>query len=85
MGVIAALIYFVLPASLAIAILYFVFRLVFQKISDKEKAEKHQTELRKRLAEEFPDQPGLSTDLHGELTTEEIEISIKELKQERGD
>lgn len=81
MGVIAGLIYFVIPAALAVGLLYLVFRMFFQKLNDKEAAERQQTELRKRLEEEFPDP--IEKDLRGELSSEEIDRSINELKQDK--
>lgn len=81
MGVIAGLIYVVIPAALAVGFLYLVFRMFFQKLSDKEAAEKQQSELRKRLEEEFPDP--IEKDLKGELSAEEIDRSISELKQDK--
>lgn len=83
MGVIAGLIYFVIPAALAVGLLYLVFRLVFQRLNEKEAAEKQQTELRKRLEEEFPDSADIERDLRGELSSEEIDRSISELKQDK--
>lgn len=81
LGVIAGLIYFVIPAAMAVGLLYLVFRMFFQKLSEKEAAEKQQTELRKRLEEEFPDP--IEKDLKGELSAEEIDRSISELKQDK--
>lgn len=80
---IAGLIYVVIPAALAIGLLYFVFRMFFQKLNDKEVAERQQSELRKRLEEEFPDSADIERDLRGELSTEEIDRSINELKQDK--
>lgn len=82
MSVVAALIYFVVPVACAIGVLYLVFKVFFKDLQRREAVEKEQTELRKRLMEEFPEHKEIERDLNGELTDEEIEQSISELKKE---
>lgn len=82
MSVVAALVYFVIPVALAIGVLYLIFKVFFKDMQRREAAEREQTELRKRLMEEFPEHKEVELDLKGELTDEEIDQSIAELKQE---
>jgi flagellar biosynthesis/type III secretory pathway M-ring protein FliF/YscJ len=85
LSVVAALIYFVVPVACAIGVLYLIFKVFFKDLKRREAAEKEQTELRKRLMEEFPENKEIERDLNGDLTDEEIEQSIAELKKEEGD
>jgi uncharacterized membrane protein len=82
LSVVAALIYFVVPVACAIGVLYLIFKVFFKDLKRREAAEKEQTELRKRLMEEFPEHKEIERDLNGDLTDEEIEHSIAELKKE---
>ena len=82
MSVVAALIYFVVPVACAIGVLYLIFKVFFKDLQRREAAEREQTELRKRLMEEFPEHKEIERDLNGDLTDEEIEQSIAELKKE---
>ena len=84
MSVVAGLIYFVIPIAVAIGVLYLIFKVFFKDMQRREAAEKEQTELRKRLLEEFPEHREPERDLKGGLTEEEIEQSIAELKEGEG-
>lgn len=80
MGVIALLIYIVLPSLAILGILYLLFRWLFASLHNQERREKQHAELREKLKTAFPDHALHEKDLVNELTSEEIDTSIAELK-----
>ena len=83
MGAIALLIYIVLPSLAIIGILYFLFRWLFENFHNQELIEKQEAELREKLQAAFPDHALQTKDLENELTSEEIDASIAELKNDK--